>query len=294
MIDKYEVFLEVLNTQNLTKAAENIHSTPPAISYAIDKLEEALGVSLLTAAKGRMLPTQEALELTPLIRDVIEAQRRVEERSRELNACESGVIRFGGLRAACIRWLPGLMKKLLEEAPEISLQPIMNNFNQVNDDLLARRLDVAIGEDHRIKALEYKKITDDPYMVFVASDHPLAQLKEITLKDLVGERLIGPPWSMKKAGSPQIYLEIEKMSYCRVMDTGTILSMVENHYAVAILTQIFAPLHPSGVRAIPFNGLMPKALGLLYASSSYQTKTMRRFLDISERYFKDICAMPGK
>lgn len=57
-LEQIRFFITVVDTGSLSKAAEVLHKTQPAISIALKKLEESLGVPLLSRSKYR-------LELTP-------------------------------------------------------------------------------------------------------------------------------------------------------------------------------------------------------------------------------------
>lgn len=66
------VFVVLMNEQNLTHAAENLGMTQPAVSHSLKRLRTLYNDPLFERKKGKMQPTQRALEMYPLISRVIE------------------------------------------------------------------------------------------------------------------------------------------------------------------------------------------------------------------------------
>ena len=58
MLNKYEVFVQVAETRNLTKVAERYHYSQSAISHALRALEEEIGLPLVHRAKSGITLTK--------------------------------------------------------------------------------------------------------------------------------------------------------------------------------------------------------------------------------------------
>jgi DNA-binding transcriptional LysR family regulator len=66
-----EHFLAVVEERTFTRAAQRVCRTQPAISQSVKKLEEEVGVSLLTRATRDVAPTEAGLVLAEYARQMI-------------------------------------------------------------------------------------------------------------------------------------------------------------------------------------------------------------------------------
>ncbi len=71
------VFDEVMAERNLTRAAQNLAMTQPAVSNALRRLRETLGDDLVRRAGYGVEPTPVGLALWPTVRDALAQLRRV-------------------------------------------------------------------------------------------------------------------------------------------------------------------------------------------------------------------------
>lgn len=127
-LSKYETFLEVAKTQNMSKAAANTHQTVPGVSYAIARLEEELGLPLFVRSRGRISLTEAGEGLLPYMAEILNAQQRLEEAAASMKGMEWGTVRVGGLRSVTKRWLPGILKDMNRQYPNIHIEIILNLY----------------------------------------------------------------------------------------------------------------------------------------------------------------------
>ena len=289
MLNKYETFLEVIRTQSMSKAAQNTHQTTPGVSYAISTLEDTLGVVLLTRNHSKIVPTPMAEELLPLIQDVVDAHRRVLDRVEAIRAIDTGVVRIGGLRAASMRWIPEILRRMQIEAPGISVQPIMNRYEESINDLTEGRVDIALLEDPGMKSFEFLKITDDPYMVVVPKNHRFSEMEGVHISDFTGENLIIPQWPITgNFGEPDGMERMQPFVSYRIQDERTIIAMVQNRLGIAVMPKLMIPDHCEDVALIPLYDFKPKRLGMVFANAKYCTHAVKKFISVAMDYFHEI------
>ena len=77
-LSKYEVFLKTVELGNITRAADVLGYTQPAVSRVITDLEREWGIPLLIRSRGGVKLTTEGQQLLPSIRAVCCAQRELE------------------------------------------------------------------------------------------------------------------------------------------------------------------------------------------------------------------------
>lgn len=192
--------------------------------HTIAKLEDELGVQLLSRNHSKITPTEAAEKLLPLIQEVVDADRRVMEFAGMIRSDRVGAVRIGGLRAASMRWIPGILRKMQAVAPGISVQPTMNRYEETIGDLLEGRVDVAFCEEPANRDLIYMRVIDDPYMVILPEHHSLASSGQLGLSDLKGKTLIIPEWPVEdNFGDVETAKKIRDMVSCRIQDERTIM-----------------------------------------------------------------------
>lgn len=197
-LTKYETFLEVAKTQNMSKAAANTHQTVPGVSYTISKLEEEFGFPLFVRSRGRISLTEAGEELRPYMMEVLQAQQRLEQAVASIKGMEWGTVRVGGLRSVTKRWLPGIIKDMNRKYPNIQIEIILNPYEEIENDLSQGIIDVALAGEPLSKMLEFHYMVDDPYVVVMAKSHPFSAKVSVSLEELREERFILPNWSSDK------------------------------------------------------------------------------------------------
>ena len=89
MLNKYEVFVQVAETRNLTKVAERYHYSQSAISHALRALEEEIGLPLVHRAKNGITLTKYGEELLPDFRRIVCSRERLLQKAARHTACRS-------------------------------------------------------------------------------------------------------------------------------------------------------------------------------------------------------------
>jgi DNA-binding transcriptional LysR family regulator len=169
------VVLEAIYTEGgLTRAAERLNVTQPAISYSLGRLRELLGDPLFVREGHSMVPT-------PFTRNTIEplqhALRSVETMLNDMHRFEPPTAerRFTlGCRDVLeSRVLPQLMKRITQTAPKIELATVQFNRHNIKTDLFSGRLDVATDVIlPKSRHIRYVPLCDDQLAVVARKGHP--------------------------------------------------------------------------------------------------------------------------
>lgn len=140
------VILDVLlSEQHVTRAAERLHLSQPAVSHALARLRDLLGDPLLVRQGGSLVPTARALELaTPLAEALAQVQTLLApNRFDPASARRKFRLAMSDYSAAI--FLPNLVRTLRSEAPGIDLQIIQASREGMIDGVVNGDLDLAAG-----------------------------------------------------------------------------------------------------------------------------------------------------
>src|ERR1700747_721264 len=184
-------FVAVAEAGSVTVAGRKLHTSQPSLSRQIRDLEDEVGAQLLTrSARG--------IELTPAgctfldharvalaqVAAAAEAARRVAHPAKPCFA-------MGFLTGHELTWMPEALQILRHELPNIDVMISSQYSPLLADGLSKGRIDAAfLRRERRMPDLAFRLLIKEPLMVVLPSDHRLAALKAISLRDLVGETFV--------------------------------------------------------------------------------------------------------
>ena len=118
-MNRYDVFVKILDTGSFSRAAEELGYTQSAVSQIVKSLEEEFSTTLLVRARNGLSLTANGGELLPYIRAVCGAHRDLKEKQKEMLGLRGGVIRIGTIASVSCTWLPGLMQGFKGKYPDV-------------------------------------------------------------------------------------------------------------------------------------------------------------------------------
>lgn len=183
----YRVFYTVANNKNITKAAEELMISQPAISKSIKSLEEQLGGTLFVRTKRGVVLTEEGKEFYKYIKQAMDYISNAESKFTELVNLETGCIKIGISTTLTKEFLLPYLEEFHKLYPKIDIQIITNMSSELILKLRNGLIDIIIlnlnGKDYDkdLEIIPCKKIQD----CFVVNDSFNYLLdKEISLKEL--------------------------------------------------------------------------------------------------------------
>ena len=183
----YRIFYVVANNKNITKAANELNISQPAISKSIKKLEDKLGGQLFIRSKRGVTLTEEGKEFYKYIKEAMDYINNAENKFTELINLERGSIRIGTTTSITKKFLLKYLKEYHMKYPNIDIKIVMNPPDEMISQLKKGLLDIVIfniiGKDYgkEIKLIKCKKVES----CFISS-YKYRELcnKKISLKDL--------------------------------------------------------------------------------------------------------------
>ena len=185
-ISSYQAFLAVAEHASFSLAAEELHLTQPAISKRIAQLEANLGVTLFDRLGRRICLTAAGRALHPvairILNDVRETRQVIANLSTEI----SGTLAIVTSHHIGLRRLPPILKDYTRRYPAVRLDLAFMDSEQAC--LAVERGEYELGivtlPLRPAPTLKNTALWDDPLVIAVAPDHPLASKTPITLDDL--------------------------------------------------------------------------------------------------------------
>jgi DNA-binding transcriptional LysR family regulator len=152
------VFDRLLVERRVSKVAENLGLTQPAISNALARLRKLLGDELFLRTPGGMEPTPFAEQLAePVAYALGMIHSALNQRSTFDPAVSERVFTVGMTDIGEIYFLPSLMERLAADAPRVSLSTVRNTAVNLRDEMSAGHVDLAIGLLPQLKGGFYQR-----------------------------------------------------------------------------------------------------------------------------------------
>jgi DNA-binding transcriptional LysR family regulator len=141
-IDLLRVFDTLVKVGSFTTAAKTLSRTQSAVSMQIRRLEEQLGVQLVTRGTRKPAATSEGLQLLPLARQMLGLNDQL-FKDVDTHAV-SGSIRVGSIEHYATRVLPALIAEFCQLHPRIHVE-IQHGVSSLMHAELGARYDMVIG-----------------------------------------------------------------------------------------------------------------------------------------------------
>lgn len=176
------VYLDVLLRElNVTRAAEQLGITQPAMSNGLKRLRELFNDPLLIRSSDGMKPTERALDLQPKVRQILAETQHLLEPKQEFTAITSRrVFRIMVSDYAEATLIPTLIKHIRSEAPHIILD-LLTPSDVSYQDMEQGRVDMAINRFDEIpQSFHQQLIWKDSFSCLINRNNPIVE--SFTLK----------------------------------------------------------------------------------------------------------------
>ncbi|WP_346839408.1 LysR family transcriptional regulator [Microbulbifer sp. SAOS-129_SWC] len=177
--------LEAIYTaRNLTRAAEQLHITQPAVSNALARLRRSLDDPLFTRTPSGMAPTPLTESIMPRVQQALQLLGTSLSEQRQFNpATETRTLRLSMNDMAETLLLPRLLERLEQEAPGVSVESYYVPRDRLAKELAANTLDFGLDIPMPTATqLQQQRLVNDRYLCMVRTDHPLAEHGGLTLE----------------------------------------------------------------------------------------------------------------
>lgn len=286
-----EYFAELCRVRNFTKAAENLHVAQPAVTRAIQKLEDELGVQLIDRSRKPLGLTQSGERFC----------NRTDKILRELeDACAEAAGQTSIHRALsiCVSPMAGvLLNDMLMDGRLVDEGFLYNVIYRSSIETVARllrgELDLGfvIGEDLPPE-LEFLPLEEQEALCMMPEGYHLLELEKFTFGDLRGER-----FSREQNGSRSALSRLV-MQRCREAGFSPSFFFTQDYHPDMQLTAAwvrrgygigFIPEHAAKrLKGVAYRSVSPPLrfqVGLAYRKGPRPAVQLQRLIDyIQQRY----------
>ncbi|MDT3403878.1 LysR family transcriptional regulator [Mucilaginibacter terrae] len=184
----HQVFLEVATHLSFSKAAKALYISQPAISRHIKVLEEQYHFALFERNGNHIKLTATGQKIFAYLQEAREIERKIDyEVSISRNQLDAeGSLKLGASTTVALYIIPKILSEFHKALPQINIQLVNRNTENITNALHDKLIDVAIVEvESKLNTLQYEYFTTDKVIAVCAATSPIAARGILSLPDLL-------------------------------------------------------------------------------------------------------------
>lgn len=190
---RLQAFRAVFEAGSVTRAAERLHTTQPAVSRLINDLEVELGLALFVRRKQRLLPTEEGRTFYREAEKALTAVDQIVDIARDIRTLKGAHLRVVAPLLTAFSILPAAIAAFRASHPQTRISVEIKNIRDIADWVANGPFDMAVTalpfEDARVESELFETVRT---LLVMPKRHPLAAKRTVRLKDLRGEAIVLP------------------------------------------------------------------------------------------------------
>ncbi len=194
-------FAVIAEHLNLSRAAEALNLSVPALSKSLRRLEESVGAKLVQRSQKGVTLTAVGSALLHRIGPLQGVLHDVRQEAANLADGRAGNICLGVSPGAAENLTADACAALANESAEITFQVWVHPTKSLGNLLRKGEIDFYVASLQAFSPGEFSResLFDDQFIVYTSSRHRLARRKRVSLEDLAGERwaLTDNSWSVQ-------------------------------------------------------------------------------------------------
>ncbi len=184
------IFIEVARQLSITKAANRLYLTQPAVSMQIKQLESMVDVPLINLIGKKLELTQAGTEFLKYCIRINNEISEAKELMQEFKGVKKGTLNVA-VASTLSHYAVSIISSFLKKNPEIKLKFEVTNRQQVLQHLKDSSSDIVMmGKPPRDQDLESSTIKENPLIVIADPNHCLVNEKNIRLNELIKHTFI--------------------------------------------------------------------------------------------------------
>ncbi|MGF6090082.1 LysR substrate-binding domain-containing protein [Pseudomonas sp. 18173] len=198
------LYLNILDTGNITAGAARSHLSLAAASARIRAMETSLGIGFLERGRRGVTPTPAGKALAQHARTLMQQAERMEQDLAEYAKGVKGQVRLLCNTTAITEYLPELLADFLRDHPNLDIDLQELPSTRITHALRQGAADLGIVSDavdtHTLDTLPFR---DDPLVLIMPPGHPLADGEAPDFSDTLQHHYVG----LNASSALAVYLE---------------------------------------------------------------------------------------
>lgn len=167
----------IADAQNISRAAEQLYISRPALNHYLVSLEKELGFPLFKRVQKRMIPTEAGAVYIQSAKEILEIKRQAYKAIDEINNCETGCLNIGITRVMGADMFHRVFPRFHKKYPNYTVHLLEGNVNELEESCLAGKIDFAfMGQSSIQSQLEHIVFSPCEILLALPVSHPFAKM----------------------------------------------------------------------------------------------------------------------
>ena len=290
-LNQLKIFYMAAKRGNLSKAAEDLFITQPAVTKGIQRLQEHYDLRLMDHFGKKMVLTHAGEALFKIAEKIFELEKQAEENIREFKQRKKGRIRIQASESFGAYYLPSIMNPFSKAHPLINISVNILPTEHVVNNIANLECDIGfVSYPISHNKVFTREILEDQLVFILPPDHPICRRKDFTPMDLEGNPMIVHE---KKSTPHQVFHEFIKKNKITVTSSLELSSnraiklAVESGLGIALISRKVAEeeIQSGKLAAIPVPDLsIKRKFYLVHHKEKFISDTLRSFIDQVDRW----------
>jgi len=280
---QFEALMAVTQYSSVTRAAQELGISQPAVSRLLADLGQSLGFSLFDRRDGKLVPTQEVRFLQSDIQRVLDLMEQISEVSQSITQRKAGHIRIACLPGFATSHLPEVVANFLKDRPGVSITIEPDRPERILEWMIDEQFDFGITDGFRgHSAVESKDIHVRTVCIF-PTGHRLSSSSEITPADLADEKLIHTRREsefFKSLANAFLDASVPLTSLVETRQFTAACELVSHGVGVAVVSELDAINYGSSkIESRPFSPKIAHKLSLVHPTQKRPSAVTSEFMN---------------
>jgi DNA-binding transcriptional LysR family regulator len=253
-------FLALSQTLNFTKAASACHVSQPALTRAIQKIEDELGGSLFARERNNTHMTELGRMIEPYLSDIVASARKIRQTARRFRKLEEASVALGVMCTIAPALFIDFIDGFRASHPGIAITVRKGSPDHLSDLLHSGEIDVAFMSSHVSLPIpmQMSHLYKERFVIACSTEHHFSSMSNVSLAELDGEN----------------YIYQDNCEYCEIFDdmcSERGINLIKSHRSERedwILAMIAAGM---GVGFLPeYSAAFPGIVGCPFISPSVE------------------------
>ncbi|MDA8432056.1 MAG: LysR family transcriptional regulator [Nitrospiraceae bacterium] len=291
-MDFYQLsyFRKVARTRSISRAAEELFITQPAVSKQMRALEEELGERLFDRIGKKIFLTKTGEVLLAHAEKILRAIAEAKTAVRDLSGECAGELVIGTSDHISLHRLPNILKAYITAFPKVDLKLRCHRSETVIEMVSKNLVDLGVVTLPGIAPnLRSKVIWEDPMSLVFPKGHPLASLEKITVHDIAALGMILPEAGTTTRRKIDAAFEKKRLPLKVSMEVAyieTIKGLVKAGLGISILPDkaVEQETKAGGLVKASIQGVsFSRELGVAYLKDKFLSRPAVEFMKLLER-----------
>lgn len=285
----YKIFLYLYEEKSISKTANKLYVSQPAISYSLKELENQLGYTLFYRNSKGIEPTEEAKELYGYISTAFNILNEAEDHLKKLNNLSIGCIRIGMTSQIGMSLLSNYIAKFKKKYPGIKFEVISKTTPEMMEMLENRNIDIIIDTLPITSKKNVKKVVlTRLFNCFAYSKNLSNKISINNLEDLNKYDLILPGYDTSVRSKIDEYMESKGIKLNPLVEAETsemILEMIKDGLGIGYLVEDLVK-DKETYEIITFNHELPAVDVCCVYVEDFLTTATKKFIEMISAFQK--------